>query len=204
MNSHISFSRRSLSALFATTITGVCVRRIQLAIVWSSSVSPTEASTTNSTTSASFTAASTCRLTFASSASPPGIQPPVSTTWNGMSSHSASWSLRSRVMPGRSSTIASWWPTTRLNSVLLPTFGRPMMTTVGRRGGAATSVSSPDRRVSGVGSLAIRVSVSQCSFRALRSEMPSVGTTSTMRGSSSIVIPSRNRPSSDRHTSGSR
>ncbi len=47
-----------------------------------------------------------------------------------MSSHSASSSLRSRVMPGRSSTIACWLPTMRLNSVLLPTFGRPMMTTV--------------------------------------------------------------------------
>ena len=39
--------------------------------------------------------------------------------------------------------------------------------------------------------------------RALRREMPSVATTSTDRGNSSTVVPSRNRPS-DRHTSGSR
>ena len=38
---------------------------------------------------------------------------------------------------------------------------------------------------------------------ALRSEMPSVAMTSTGRGSSSTVVPSRNRPS-DRQTSGSR
>ncbi len=39
--------------------------------------------------------------------------------------------------------------------------------------------------------------------KALRSEMPSVAMTSTARGSSSTVVPSRKRPS-DRHTSGSR
>ena len=40
--------------------------------------------------------------------------------------------------------------------------------------------------------------------RALRSAMPSVSMISTTRGSSSIVVPSRKRPSSDRQTSGSR
>src|SRR6188508_3198009 len=42
----------------------------------------------------------------------------------------ASPSRRSRVTPGRSSTKASRRPTSRLNNVDLPTFGRPMMASV--------------------------------------------------------------------------
>ena len=151
--------------------------RSQLASASSSSVTPVVASTRNSTTSAVFTAASTWRLTFASRSLPPGNQPPVSTSMKWTPSQSASVSLRSRVTPGRSSTMATCSPTIRLNSVLLPTLGRPTMTTVGKRHDAGS--------------------------RALRSEMPSVATTSTGRGSSSMVVPSRKRPS-DRHTSGSR
>ena len=45
----------------------------------------------------------------------------------------ASPSRRSRVTPGRSSTSASFLPTRRLNSVDLPTLGRPTIATVGRR-----------------------------------------------------------------------
>ncbi len=40
-------------------------------------------------------------------------------------------SLRSRVTPGVSATRAERRPARRLNSVLLPTFGRPAMTTTG-------------------------------------------------------------------------
>ena len=43
----------------------------------------------------------------------------------------ASASLLSRVTPGVSLTMAWRLPTRRLNNVLLPTFGRPAMTTVG-------------------------------------------------------------------------
>ena len=39
-------------------------------------------------------------------------------------------SRRSRVTPGSSSTSASLRPTSRLNSVDLPTFGRPMIATL--------------------------------------------------------------------------
>ena len=130
-NSHISVSRRSLSALLATTSTGTFSRRNHCASWSSSSVRPDAASTTNTTRSAARTAASTWRLTLASSTLPPGSQPPVSTSRNGTPSHSASSSLRSRVTPGWSSTMAACLPITRLNSVLLPTFGRPTITTVG-------------------------------------------------------------------------
>src|SRR5260221_13839105 len=40
--------------------------------------------------------------------------------------------MRSRVVPGRSSTIATRSPTRRLKSVDLPTFGRPTMATTAR------------------------------------------------------------------------
>ncbi len=131
-NSHRSSSRRSLSALLATTSTVREPRRSQSAMASSSSVMPTDASTTNRTTSASRTAASTCRLTFTSRSLPLGFHPPVSMTRNGRPSHSPSSSLRSRVMPGWSSTIAACSPRMRLNSVLLPTLGRPTMATTGR------------------------------------------------------------------------
>src|SRR5690606_25946740 len=106
-------------------------RRNHSATASSSSVMPTLASTTKSTTSADLTADSTCRDTFASRSDPPGIHPPVSTTWNGTPSHSASSTLRSRVTPGRFSTIAACSPMMRLNSVDFPTFGRPTMATTG-------------------------------------------------------------------------
>ena len=129
--SHISRSRPSLSALFATTITSTPLRRNHAAISSSWLTVPTLASTTSNTRSAELTAASTCLLTFSSRSSPPGIQPPVSTMVNGTPSHSASSSFRSRVMPGRSSVIATCSPAMRLKSVDFPTFGRPTTTTVG-------------------------------------------------------------------------
>ena len=128
-SSQLSASRRSLSALLATSSTSLAVRRSHSATSASSSVTPTEASTTNSTTSAATTACSTWRLTLASRSEPPGSQPPVSTTVNGMPSQSASSSLRSLVTPGSSSTITTWRPTMRFTSVLLPTLGRPTTAT---------------------------------------------------------------------------
>ena len=133
--SQIADSRLVSSTLFATKSTGrprlrrICATRL------SSSVIPTVTSTTNSTTSASKIAFSLCFETFSSRASPPGIQPPVSTRRNSRACHSATTSLRSRVTPAFSSTIASRRPTMRLNSVDFPTFGRPTMATRGSSAG---------------------------------------------------------------------
>ena len=61
----------------------------------------------------------------------PSSRPAVSTTVKARSASRASPSRRSRVTPGSSSTSASLRPTSRLNSVDLPTFGRPMIATLG-------------------------------------------------------------------------
>src|SRR5215212_2841909 len=52
-------------------------------------------------------------------------------TLNSSPSRLASPSRRSRVTPGRSSTSASFLPTSRLNRVDLPTLGRPTIATMG-------------------------------------------------------------------------
>ena len=135
-NAKTSASRRSSSTLFTTTSTGFAARRSTLATWSSSSVMPTVTSTTNSTRSASAMARSACLLTCRVSApgpSPAGVanQPPVSTTTNSRPFQSATSSLRSRVTPGCSSTIASRRPTKRLTSVDFPTFGRPTTATTG-------------------------------------------------------------------------
>jgi hypothetical protein len=57
--------------------------------------------------------------------------PPVSTTVNARPFHSLSASMRSRVVPGVSSTTASREPASRLNKVDLPTLGRPTSATSG-------------------------------------------------------------------------
>src|SRR4051794_5965585 len=54
-------------------------------------------------------------------------------------------SRRSRVTPGRSSTKASRLPTSRLNRVDLPTFGRPTMATVKVMAGSAGSAPAGSR-----------------------------------------------------------
>ena len=59
----------------------------------------------------------------------------MSITVKSRSPSRAAPSRRSRVTPGRSSTSASRLPTSRLNSVDLPTFGRPTMATVKLMGG---------------------------------------------------------------------
>ena len=62
--------------------------------------------------------------------------PPVSTMRRGRPRHSASPYKRSRVIPGSSPTIALRDPTRRLNSVDLPTLGRPTMAIAGVSAGA--------------------------------------------------------------------
>jgi hypothetical protein len=112
-------------------------------------------------------------------ASRPGIQPPVSTRRKRCPVHSASTSLRSRVTPGSSSTMASRRPMMRLSSVDLPTLGRPMMATMGRVGHGQAS-------------------------RARRRAAPWVGMISTGRGRSAGVVPSRNgHPRGTRRAAGS-
>src|SRR6266851_4250031 len=119
------------SALLASRTTGVSPRRSQSAKCLSSGVTPVRASTTKSTTSASETARFVCprmraeRLSSASSS-----RPAVSMTRKLRSASRASPSRRSRVTPGVSSTSARRCPTSRLKSVDLPTFGRPMMAAV--------------------------------------------------------------------------
>ena len=132
-------SRFSLSALLAATSTRRCRRRRSSAASWSAGVSPAAASTTNTMTSASTIASRACSWTLASiGSSGASSSPPVSTTTNRRPFHSASPYSRSRVVRARSSTIAVRAPTTRLNSVLLPTFGRPTMATTGSPAVAAT------------------------------------------------------------------
>ena len=130
---------------------------------------------------------------------------------------SASTSLRSRVTPGRSSTMASRRPMIRLTRVDLPTLGRPTMATVGRPGGrtppgaAAVGVASVARVRAGVSAVMSAVGSLMVVLRCRPGPGgegpaeggPSVGTTSTGRGRSAGVVPSRKRPP-ERHTSGSR
>src|SRR5918993_303893 len=138
--SHTAGSWAVSSTLFATSRTGLPDRRATSATWASSSVTPTMASTTSRTTSASASAFSDCLLTLASRSVPPTVHPPVSTRRKDRPSQSASTSLRSRVTPGFSSTMAARRPTTRLRRVDLPTLGRPTMATTGRL------IGSPPRR----------------------------------------------------------
>ena len=129
--SQLAASCTRSSTLLATTITVSARPRNSAATRSSSSVTPTVASTTNSTVWASAIAFSLWRLTWSSSESPPASHPPVSTSMKGRPRQEAATSLRSRVTPGRSSTIASRRPMIRLRSVDLPTFGRPTIATTG-------------------------------------------------------------------------
>src|SRR5213079_799890 len=110
--------------------------------VCSSDLTPSSTSTRNSTTSLAATAASTwVRMARLSWSCAPGTIPPVSTSQNRRPFHSAAPKCRSRVTPGLASTIASRPPMSRLNSVDLPTLGRPMMATVG----CPSSLPHPER-----------------------------------------------------------
>ena len=181
MNSQTRPSRATSSTLLATSSTGAGSRCSTAATRASSSVTPVTVSTTIITTSADRIACSLCADTLTSSSSPPTSHPPVSTSRNSRPCHSPTTSLRSRVTPGRSSTIASRRPRIRFIRVDLPTLGRPTMATTGRPG----------------------LVFMRPTARAARRAWPSVATTSTGRGSSAGVVPSRKRPP-DRQTSGSR
>ena len=119
------------------------VRRIAAAS-WSAGVMPCFASTTKTMTSASSIASRAWSWTRSSMGSPGRCsRPPVSMTMKRRPFHSATSYSRSRVVRARSSTIAMRSPTTRLNSVLLPTLGRPTKATTGR---PSVVVTRPARR----------------------------------------------------------
>src|SRR5579884_750194 len=120
------------SALFATMNTGVVPARSQRPISSSRAVTPSRASMRKRAASASRTAASVCwRIRPGSEWGSSSSNPAVSITRNSSPSRLAFPSRRSRVTPGRSSTSARRLPTSRLNSVDLPTLGRPTMAIVG-------------------------------------------------------------------------
>ena len=79
-----------MSALLATRITGLSLRRSIFTAASSTSVAPTVASTTNSTTSAVWTAISAWSAIAARRSLASGSQPPVSTTVNRRPFHFAS------------------------------------------------------------------------------------------------------------------
>src|SRR5580704_5451187 len=113
------------------TMIGLPARRTAWAKCWSAAVRPARASTTNRIASQSMRAASVCaRMRPASVSASPSSRPAVSTMVKERSASLPSPSRRSRVTPGSSSTSASLRPTSRLNSVDLPTFGRPMIATL--------------------------------------------------------------------------
>ena len=120
------------SALLATSTTGTSWLRSHRPISSSSGVSPARLSMTNSAASAPFSETCVCaRIRPGKVAASSSSQPAVSTASNVSPARPASPMRRSRVTPGWSSTSASRFPTSRLNSVDLPTLGRPMMTTWG-------------------------------------------------------------------------
>src|SRR6202046_5736658 len=133
---------------------GLLARRTAWAKCWSAEVSPARASTTNRITSQSISAASVCaRMRPASVSGSPSSRPAVSTMVKERSASLPSPSRRSRVTPGSSSTSASLRPTSRLNSVDLPTFGRPMIATLAlmlfQRGAAGAALLRRRRPVRG-------------------------------------------------------
>jgi hypothetical protein len=95
-----------LSALLATRITGLALRRSIRTAASSSSVAPTVTSTTKTTTSAVWTAISAWVAMAAARSRASGVQPPVSTTVKRRPFQLASYGTRSRVTPGTSSTTA--------------------------------------------------------------------------------------------------
>ena len=119
------------SALLASRITGLPDLRTRSAKGWSIGVRPSRASIMNRMTSACSIAVSVwARMRPASESLSASSSPAVSMIVKRRWPSAASPSRRSRVTPGRSSTSASFLPTSRLNSVDLPTLGRPMMATV--------------------------------------------------------------------------
>src|SRR5690606_6124259 len=120
------------SSFVATSSTGLPSCLSHCATCWSPAVTPSRPSTAKRIRSASCTAASTRRWIGFSQRSP-DHRPPVSSTVNARpESVTTRPSLTSRVTPGWSATIASFAPTSRLNSADLPTLGRPTIATLAK------------------------------------------------------------------------
>ena len=123
--------RRCPSILLAISTAGLPDLRTSSAKTRSTPVGPARASIMKKMASACPIAVSVCarmrpvRLSGADSS-----RPAVSITVKSRSPSRPSPSRRSRVTPGRSSTSATRRPTSRLNSVDLPTLGRPTMAMV--------------------------------------------------------------------------
>src|SRR5712671_1240361 len=136
-----SWVRGSASILLITSRVGLFA-----ACAWSSALRVAEsmaglpASMRNSAASASFSVCRACCTIRA-------FRPPRAECKPGVSSR-ATWApgrettprMRERVVCGLGETMASFWPSSRLSSVLFPTFGRPTMAAKPARcgpGGAA-------------------------------------------------------------------
>ena len=120
------------SILFTASTTGFRARRSMLATSWSAAVSPVLMSQRKTITVAFWMAISAClRIKERIWVVVPGSMPPVSTMSKARPRHSHSAYSRSRVTPGVSSTMESRRPTNLLNSMDLPTLGRPTMATRG-------------------------------------------------------------------------
>jgi|GEM_PF-4722370 len=127
-----------LSALLAMRITFVADLRSALAMSRSPGITPSRASITKRQASAISMALSVwARASAAMPFSFGSSRPAVSITVKRIPRKRASPARRSRVTPGLSSTRASLRPTSRLNSVDLPTLGRPMMAIVGSFAGSS-------------------------------------------------------------------
>ena len=120
------------SILFTARMTGFRERRSMLATSWSEAVRPVLMSHRKTMTVAFWMAISAClRMKERISVVVPGSMPPVSTMSKVRPRHSHSAYSRSRVTPGVSSTMDRRRPTNLLNSMDLPTLGRPTMATKG-------------------------------------------------------------------------
>src|SRR3954470_12404610 len=132
------------SLLLATSSTGLLALRAKSAKARSLGVRPMRASITKNSASACAIAASVCSCMRAvSEPLAPSSRPAVSMIVKSRSPSLASPSRRSRVTPGRSSTSASFCPTRRLNSVDLPTLGRPIMAILKDMGHSCAAGAAP-------------------------------------------------------------
>ena len=183
-NSQACASRAASSTLLATRRTGGPERRMTSAAARSSSVTPVVTSTTMRTTSASARARSACSLTLASSVVAAGQ--PAAGVHDGEGNAGP---------VGRQDLAVAGDP------LLLLDHGRPAPDDpVDERGlahvGATGDHDHRERHAAHAGR-------NDVPSRARRSDAPSHGTTSTARGRSASVRPSRKRPSF-RQASGSR
>ncbi len=118
--------------MFTASTTGLPERWSIPATSWSAAVMPVLMSHTKTITVAEEMAISACsRMKDKIWSSVPGSMPPVSTRSKVRPRHSASAYRRSRVTPGVSSTMDRRFPVSLLNSMDLPTLGRPTMATRG-------------------------------------------------------------------------